>query len=89
MVTGQYFPDGHGVHPVSPSSEYVPAVQSEAVVSPEHDLPAGHLIQAACPAVLISSAAQATQSPLTDDPLLGLAVPAAHAVLAAAPPAQL
>lgn len=51
--------------------------------------PAGHLIQAEDPAVLISSELHDTQAEKALDPELGLAVPAAHAVLPFVPPRQL
>lgn len=51
--------------------------------------PAGHLIQPDDPEVLISSVLQATQAEEALDPELGLAVPAAHAILPFAPPRQL
>lgn len=59
------------------------------MVKEEQRNPAGHLIQADDPAVLISSELQATQAEEALDPELGLAVPAAHAVLPLAPPRQL
>lgn len=74
---------------VSPSSEYSLAPHGVWVVREEHSNPAGHLIQAEDPAVLISSELQATQAEEALDPELGLAVPAAHAVLPLAPPRQL
>lgn len=59
------------------------------MVKEEQLNPAGHLIQADDPEVLISSELQATQAEESLDPELGLAVPAAHAVLPFTPPRQL
>lgn len=59
------------------------------MVREEHLNPAGHLIQAEDPAVLISSELQSTQAEEALDPEFGLAVPAAHAVLPFTPPRQL
>lgn len=59
------------------------------MVKEEQLNPAGHLIQADDPEVLISSELQATQAEGALDPELGLAVPAAHAVLPFTPPRQL
>lgn len=59
------------------------------MVKEEQRNPAGHLIQADDPEVLISSELHDTQAEIALDPELGLAVPAAHAVLPFTPPRQL